>query len=111
EFERKINTELNDVLGNFIHRTISFTHSHFNGKVPKYDTTKTQHQSIMSSLTSTPRSLETWFEIFRLKDALEKVVELAREGNRYLNEYEPWRLYKTEPDSAGEILGVSIQVV
>jgi methionyl-tRNA synthetase len=48
---------------------------------------------------------------FRLKDALEQVVELAREGNRYLNEHEPWRLYKTDAQAAGETLGVSIQIV
>jgi len=48
---------------------------------------------------------------FRLKDGLEQVVELSREGNRYLNEHEPWRLYKTDAQAAGETLGVSIQIV
>jgi len=48
---------------------------------------------------------------FRLKEGLEQVVELAREGNRYLNEHEPWRLYKTDVHAAGETLGVSVQIV
>ena len=111
EFERKINTELNDVLGNFIHRTISFTQSHYKGRVPRYSVNKEQHAKILSSLYSTPTRVNEKLGHFRLKDALEQVVELGREGNRYLNEQEPWRVYKTDTGAAGETLGISIQVV
>ena len=111
EFERKINTELNDVLGNFIHRTISFTQSHYKGKVPRYSVKNEQHANILSSLSSTPTRVNDKLGHFRLKDALEQVVELGREGNRYLNEHEPWRQYKTDAEAAGETLGISIQVV
>jgi len=111
EFERKINTELNDVLGNFVHRTISFIQTYYKGKVPKYFTTKEQHAKILSSLSNSLPNVDDRLGHFRLKDALEQVVELAREGNRYLNEHEPWRLYKTDTQAAGETLGVSIQIV
>jgi len=46
-----------------------------------------------------------------LKEALERVVELAREGNRYLNEQEPWKSYKTSPSKSGQTIGISIQIV
>jgi methionyl-tRNA synthetase len=111
EFERKINTELNDVLGNFVHRTTSFIQTHYKGKVPKYTTTKEQHAKILASLSASLPKVDDRLGHFRLKEALEQVVELAREGNRYLNEHEPWRLHKTDVHAAGETLGVSIQIV
>jgi methionyl-tRNA synthetase len=111
EFERKVNTELNDVLGNFIHRTISFTQTHYKGKVPRYSKSKELHSRILTTLSAYPPKVDDRLGHFRLKEGLEQVVELAREGNRYLNEHEPWRLYKTDIDAAGETLGVSIQIV
>ncbi|HZY47015.1 MAG TPA: hypothetical protein VFE96_04385, partial [Candidatus Bathyarchaeia archaeon] len=111
EFERKINTELNDVLGNYVHRTISFVQTHYKGKVPKYNPAKKQHEKIVESYTKALPKVEERLSHFRLKDALEQIVELAREGNRYLNEHEPWRVYKTDPEAAGETFAASIQVV
>jgi len=111
EFERKINTELNDVLGNFVHRTTSFIQAYYRGKVPKYSMGKKQHAKIMATLRASLPKVEDRLGHFRLKEGLEQVVELAREGNRYLNEHEPWRLYKTDVQAAGEILGASIQIV
>jgi methionyl-tRNA synthetase len=111
EFERKINTELNDVLGNFVHRIISFIQTHYEGKVPKYSIKMEQHAKILTALNSTPTRVNDRLGHFRLKDALEQVVDLAREGNRYLNEHEPWRVYKKDHQAAGETLGISIQIV
>jgi methionyl-tRNA synthetase len=111
EFERKVNTELNDVVGNFVHRTTSFIQTYYKGKVPKYSPTNEQHAKILASLSHSLPNVDERLGHFRLKDALEQVVELAREGNRYLNEHEPWRLYKTDAQAAGETLGVSIQIV
>jgi methionyl-tRNA synthetase len=111
EFERKVNTELNDVLGNFVHRTISFTQTHYKGRVPKYSTSKEQHAKILTSLSSSLPKVNDRLGHFRLKEGLEQVVELAREGNRHLNEHEPWRLYKIDAQGAGETLGISIQIV
>src|SRR2546428_349571 len=84
---------------------------HFIGKVPKYSATKEQHAKILTSLSHSLLNVDDRLGHFRLKDALEQVVELAREGNRYLNEHEPWRLYKTDAQAAGETLGISIQIV
>jgi methionyl-tRNA synthetase len=55
--------------------------------------------------------VEQKFEDFRIKEALEEVVAFAREGNRYLNEKEPWRAYKGSRESAGQTLGIAIQIV
>src|SRR2546428_2672139 len=58
EFERKVNTELNDVLGNFVHRTTSFIQTHYKGKVPEYSTTKEQHAKILASLSTSLPSVD-----------------------------------------------------
>ncbi|TMI32805.1 methionine--tRNA ligase [Candidatus Bathyarchaeota archaeon] len=111
EFERKINTELNDVLGNFAHRTLSFVRTHFKARVPQYDTNRTSEDGVLATLERAPESVEKRLEAFRLKEGLEQVLELAREGNRYLNQKEPWRVYKTDQRAAGQSLGISIQIL
>jgi methionyl-tRNA synthetase len=111
EFERKINTELNDVLGNFIHRTITFISTRFKNKIPKFTTDKERDQDIFKILHESPKGLDDKLERFRLKEALEQVVQLAREGNRYLNDNAPWHSFKTDPAEAGQTLAVAAQIV
>ncbi len=111
EFERKVNTELNDVVGNFVHRTVSFLQTHFDGVVPPYKTRSELDQNILAALERESLAADQKFKEFRLKEALERVVELAREGNRYLNEREPWKSYKTSPSISGQTIGISIQIV
>ncbi len=111
EFERKVNTELNDVVGNFVHRTVSFLQTHFDGVVPPYKTRSELDQNILAALERESLATDQKFKEFRLKEALERVVELAREGNRYLNEQEPWKSYKTSPSKSGQTIGISIQIV
>src|SRR5207253_9796229 len=110
EFERKINTELNDVLGNFIHRTITFISTRFKNRIPKFIADKDRDQAIFKILHESPKRLDEKLERFRLKEGLEQVVQLAREGNRYLNESAPWHSFKTDPSDAAQTLGIAAQV-
>lgn len=109
EFERKVNTELNDVIGNFIHRTITFLQTNFDGLVPSFDVESDKDP--IEKLEQAFRSTDERFRQFRLKEALEQVVDLARFGNRYLNERQPWRTYKTARDDSARTIGISIQIV
>ncbi len=111
EFERKINTELNDVVGNFVHRTISFISTRFEGKVPNFNPRDEGDEKILQLLHDAPITINEKMLHFRLKESLEQVVQLAREGNRYLNEKEPWHTFKTDPSKAGQSLGIAIQLV
>jgi methionyl-tRNA synthetase len=111
EFERKINTELNDVIGNFIHRTTTFITTRFNNKIPSFKQGQPGDQEILRVLHESPKLVDESLEHFRLKEALEQVVRLAREGNRYLNENEPWQTIKTDPSRAGQTLGIVVQIV
>jgi methionyl-tRNA synthetase len=111
EFERKINTELNDVLGNFVHRTISFLQTRFRGRVPNYSAREGSDGDTLEVLGQAPKKIEEKLKRFRLKEALEQIIELAREGNRYLNDKEPWKTYKTDKALTGQSLGTSVQIL
>src|SRR5207249_859624 len=111
EFERKINTELNDVLGNFIHRTTTFISTRYNNKIPNYNQDQPGDQEILRVLHESPKLIDEKLEHFRLKEALEQVVQLAREGNRYLNENEPWQTIRTDPSKAEQTIGIAAQIV
>jgi len=111
EFERKINTELNDVLGNFIHRTTTFINTRYNNKIPNFKETEPGDKEILRVLLESPRIIDEKLEHFRLKEALEQVIQLAREGNRYLNDNEPWQTIKTAPSEAEQTIGIAVQIV
>ena len=111
EFERKINTELNDVVGNFIHRSITFISARFKNKIPKFSADRERDHEIFKTLSESSKRLDEKLERFRLKEGLEQVVQLAREGNRYLNDNAPWHSFKTDPAEAGQTLGVAAQIV
>ncbi len=111
ELERKINTELNDVIGNFVHRTISFLQTNFDGKVPQYSTEKDSDTEIIAALKEAPIKVEEKLRRFRLKEGLEEIVNLSRHANRYLNEQEPWKKLKTAQEEASQSLGVSVQIL
>jgi len=107
EFERKVNTELNDVVGNFVHRTLSFIQTNFDGKVPEFD--PLFESASIATINSYRKRVAKSLEDYRLKEGIENVVDLAREGNRYLNDREPWRKIKTDKHAAAQALGTAVQ--
>ncbi len=111
EFERKINTELNDVIGNFVHRTTSFITTRFKRQVPGFETNAREEQRVLHALHDAPVTVNEKLQRFRLKEALEQIVQLAREGNRYMNEKAPWQTLKSDPAEAGKSLGIAVQLV
>src|SRR4029077_4507030 len=100
-----------DVVGNFIHRTITFISTRFKNKIPEFSADKQKDQDIFKILSESPERLDDKLERFRLKEALEQVVQLAREGNRYLNDNAPWHSFKTDQAEAGQTLAVAAQIV
>jgi methionyl-tRNA synthetase len=111
EFERKINTELNDALGNFIHRTITFIVTRFDGRVPSFRTDHDRHLEVLKTLKERSRMLDDRLNHFRLKDALETIVQQSRDGNKFLNENEPWQTIKKDPTVAQQTIGTAAQIV
>lgn len=107
EFERKVNTELNDVIGNFVHRTLSFIQTNFGGRVPEFD--PILEAPVIATINSYRERVVKSLENYRLKEGIENVVDLAREGNRYLNDREPWRKIKTDKRAAAQAIGMAVQ--
>lgn len=111
EFYRIVNTELNDDIGNFIHRVLSFIWKRYGGVVPgpgnESDIDLEFKSSVMELVDKTIESYET----FKLKSAAEAIVEISRRGNQYLNRRAPWELVKTSPKSAEAVLYIGANVV
>ena len=111
QFLEKVNSDLNDTIGNFIHRTLTFIWRYFSGRVPEPGPMGPRDEEALKLLKDAFDQITDELENFRLKSALRSVVELAREGNRYLNEREPWKLVKERPDEARTALYVAAQLV
>jgi len=96
EFYRTINSDLNDDIGNFIHRTLSFIAKYFNHEVPEPGELNEIDNDFKNKILQTPNTVEKFFNEVRLKLALHAVIELARHGNQYLNRKAPWDKVKKE---------------
>ena len=106
-----INTQLNDAIGNFIHRTLTFIYRNFSASIPEPGELDDYDRELEKVIEDTASEAARLLESFRLKMALSKVVDLSRLGNKYLNDREPWRAVKTDPVRAGTTLYVAAHVV
>ncbi len=111
EFRDKINSELVDNLGNFIHRVLMLIYRYFDGKVPEPGEFNNLDKELLEKIKSSPQEIGSLMERYELKAALEKILDLARDGNRYLNAKEPWKLIKKDKRSAGTVLFVAVHLV
>jgi len=105
-----VNTELADVLGNFTNRSLSFTVNYAEGRVPKLVEPSETDLEALSAIEEQKNKITQAYENFRFKEAISETMNLARIGNRYFTETEPWKTRKTEPVKAGNTLHVSLQI-
>jgi len=111
DFETHVNSELNDVFGNFIHRTLVFVCNNFDGKVPKPENFNEEDEVFKRQISDAPNNTAALFDQFQLKNALASVIELARTGNQYLSEREPWHLIKADRGRTATTLFLACQLV
>jgi len=110
-FIEKVNSDLNDNLGNFIHRTLTFLNRYFNGKVPKPDRLERYDKDTLRSVSEKIVKIARNIEEFRLQAALRTVLSLGQLGNIYLNKREPWSTIKTDSRTAANTLYVASQII
>ena len=110
DFQNRNNNELVAVLGNFVNRAIVLTHKYFEGVVPEISTLLEPDREALSEISSIGKSVERSLENFRFREAIKNAMDLARLGNKYLADTEPWKLIKTEPDRVRTILNVALQI-
>ena len=110
-FLEKINADLNDTYGNFIHRTLSFINSKFNSEIPKPGELTHEDERVLQTIKEKTETIAKQIEESSLQSAANTLVSLSRVGNQYLNENEPWNLIKTDPAKAASIFYVCAQIV
>jgi len=110
DFQTRNNNELVAVLGNFVNRTLVLTQKYFEGKCPQTDTLSDYDKTTLGEITAIKTRVEQSLEAFRIREALNEAMSLARLGNKYLAETEPWKLFPTDPQRVAAILHVSLQI-
>lgn len=110
DFQARNNNELVAIFGNFVNRSLVLTQKYFGGKVPsKGELTEYDRETLNELTTIVPRISE-YLETFRFRDALKEAMNIARLGNKYLADTEPWKIYKTDPSRVETILYLSLQL-
>lgn len=109
-FLEKINAELNDTFGNFIHRTLAFINAQFNGEIPPFKL-KSEDEVVLQVIREKVETAAGEFENAKLQSAANTLMSITRIGNQYLNDKEPWNLIKTDKAKAATTLYVSGQIV
>jgi len=111
DFQARINADLNDVLGNFVHRTLTFIKNNYSGLLPNPGEFEERDKAVLAKLQESPVKASIYLDQCKLREGLSVVIDLAREGNLYLSESEPWHTIKTEPARARTTIFVSAQLV
>ena len=110
-FLEKINADLNDTFGNFIHRTLTFINAKFNSEIPPPRKLTAEDEMVLQTVREKVDAVAKDFEEARLQSAANTLIGISRVGNQYLNEKEPWNLIKTDREKAATILHVAAQIV
>jgi methionyl-tRNA synthetase len=110
-FIEKINADLNDTYGNFIHRTLTFINSKFGGEIPKAEKLDADDEMVLITIREKVDQIADELEASKLQPAANTLISLARIGNQYLNDKEPWKLLKTDPPKAATVFYVAAQIV
>ena len=110
DFQARNNNELVAVFGNFVNRAMVLTHKYFEGKVPARGELNEYDRATLDELKQTKTDLENYLNQFRFRDALKEAMNLARIGNKYLADTEPWKSAKTDMQRTATILNIALQI-
>ncbi|WP_276089297.1 methionine--tRNA ligase [Pedobacter sp. JY14-1] len=110
DFQARNNNELVAILGNFVNRVVVLTHKYFDGKVPMCMKLTPEDQQVIDELQAYPAKVSASIENYRFREALSEVMNVARLGNKYLADTEPWKVIKRDEDRVRTILNISLQI-
>jgi methionyl-tRNA synthetase len=110
EFQTRNNSELVAIFGNFINRVMVLTQKYYDGKVPSLGQLNDADQAALSKLKEFPSLMEKQIEHYHFRAYSQEVMNLARLGNKYLAEQEPWKLIKTNPERVETIMFTALQI-
>jgi methionyl-tRNA synthetase len=111
DYQAKNNNELVAILGNFVNRVVVLTHKYYNGKTPEILTLNENEKNLIDEVYSFPKKIGVSIEKFKFREAINLMIDLARLGNKYLADTEPWKVIKTdESHKVNIIMNISIQI-
>ncbi len=110
DFQARNNNELVAILGNFVNRAVVLTHKYFGGEIPVCGELQPVDKQLITDLRATRDALTTALDTFHFREALKQAMDIARLGNKYLQETEPWKLAKTDMGRVKTILNIAIQL-
>jgi len=111
DFQTKNNSELLAIFGNFVNRTLVLTHKYFEGKVPEITMLTESDKQTLNELSHFPEKIGQYIYQYRFRDALSEMMNMARTGNKYLTENEPWKIFSTDIERVKTIINISLQIV
>jgi len=110
DFQARNNNELVAVYGNFVNRAVVLTQKYFDGKVPAAGTETEQEQQVKEEIRQAVAEMQRLLDNFRFRDAQKEAMNIARAGNKYLADTEPWKTVKTDMTRTGSILNLALQI-
>lgn len=110
DFQARNNSELVAILGNFINRAMVLDHKYFEGKVPQAGELQDIDKALFAEVREYIAAVTSDLEEFKFREALRQAMNVARAGNKYLADTEPWKIWKTDPERVATILNVSLQL-
>ena len=110
EFQARNNNELVAIYGNFINRVVVLTHKYYAGEIPKASELLEIDIGVLSEMRLLPKKIGTSIELYRFREASQLLMQLARIGNKYLADSEPWKLIKSDPERVKTIINIALQI-
>ena len=110
DFQARNNNELVAILGNFVNRTLVLTGKYYDGRVPERGEADENDSSVLKEISKIRENVETSLETYRFREALREAMNLARLGNKYLADTEPWKIDKTDPERVKTIMNIALQI-
>ncbi|MDA8669847.1 methionine--tRNA ligase [Flavobacteriales bacterium] len=110
DFQARNNNELCSIFGNFVNRTLVLTKKYYNRVTPSRNNLLKVDIELLKTIKETPENIAQAISSFRFRDAQGEAMKLARAGNKYLADTEPWKLIKTDPERVKTIMNISLQI-
>ena len=110
EYQTRINSELADILGNFVNRALVLTQKYYEGKVPALGELTDYDKDVIAQIEAIPGKISALAYNYKLREAQAEAMNLARLGNKYLADMEPWKLVKTDPVRVETIMNIALQI-
>ncbi|MEJ6736569.1 MAG: methionine--tRNA ligase [Flavobacteriales bacterium] len=110
DYQTRVNSELVAIFGNFVNRSVVLTHKYYDGEVPAQGVLSDYDKEVLAAIDSTKLKVDQLLSAYKFRDAQTEAMTLARLGNKYLADTEPWKLIKTDAETVKTIMNIALQL-